>query len=86
MPKRISLRAPLAALVLAGCGESDEPTTAEQPAASETPALSRAMPFSPRIPANARARFGGWRLWAVTSLVMYGVKTLYPEQACRLAG
>ncbi|MES2639293.1 MAG: hypothetical protein V4850_07405 [Myxococcota bacterium] len=23
----------------------------------------------------ARARFGGWRLWAVTSLVMYGVKT-----------
>ncbi len=23
----------------------------------------------------ARARFGGWRLWAVTALVMYGVKT-----------
>lgn len=36
--RRALAAAALAALVLAGCGESDEPTTAEQPAASETPA------------------------------------------------
>jgi hypothetical protein len=36
--RRALAAAALAALVLAGCGESDEPTTAEQPTASETPA------------------------------------------------
>jgi len=36
--RRALAAAALAALVLAGCGESEEPTTAEQPAASETPA------------------------------------------------
>lgn len=35
--RRALAAAALAAFVLAGCGESDEPTTAEQPAASETP-------------------------------------------------
>lgn len=34
--RRALAAAALAALVLAGCGESDEPTTAEQPATSES--------------------------------------------------